>query len=173
MPSTGEYSPSSQQASGRAGQCAPYALGQSLVLLLRALAMLRHNGPSACLTVMLSLLYVSSVATARAGARSYVAPLCLATAVCCILPHSLCALRWARLPPAMRSAMCEFQVQGVQYGAQSIAVLPDTVRCRRDHLPHCIVVGLQCTALRRLVASGRESSSDLDCAALRRDQTAH
>ena len=113
-----------------------------------------------CLSHMLSLLYVSSVATARAGARSYVAPLCLATAVCCILPHSLCALRWARLPPAMRSAMCEFQVQGVQYGAQSIAVLPDTVRCRRDHLPHCIVVGLQCTALRRLVACGRESSSD-------------
>jgi hypothetical protein len=100
------------------GPCwrAPYAFGSECYCCAHWLCC----GTKGRLPVSHVVSVVCVVCRARAVARLYVAPLCLATAVCCILPHSLCALRWARLPPAMRSAMCEFQVQGVQYGAQSI-----------------------------------------------------
>ncbi len=143
-----------------------------VVLLLRASAMPTAQR-SVCLSHSLSLLFVSSVARGLSHDctlhRCALQPLCVAS---CRTLSARCAGRVCRRRCGRRCA-------------SSRCKACSTVRSPSPHCPTLCAVAvttrhtalswvsnaLRCVGL--LIACGRESSSNLDCAALRRDPTAH
>ena len=131
------------------------------------------DGTKGRLSHTLSLLYVSSVARGLSHDctlhRCALQPLCVASCrtLSARCAGRVCRRRCGRRCASSRCKACSTVRSPSPYFPTLCAVAVTTCHTALSWVSNA----LRCVGL--LIACGRESSSDLDCAALRRDQTAH